>query len=379
MNELKVKKTIFVLLPVFPLLDFFAPYNIPYLSLIVYGMVFFMFWSREFEYYILLIWYFVVSVLSIVFSIFSNGLNVGQLYYVVIFLTFSMLGIGIGVKEKYYINMLYKMVVLYFTINTCIYFFRLLQYGFDFSRVRGGITIYGGNSAHLIFLFTLFLLKQHEEMKQKYYLILGISVINAVMFVSKGAIVITLFWIVLDIIYHRESEIFSKKNVIVGILVVISLFFVCSYKTDFLSYIIGRFIGWTKSYQLSGHIMGERGLIFEFSVDFLRENPIYLFFGIGPTNYKLINPWSYSNSHNLLLDVLVDTGVLGFLFFSSIVLKTFYCVKHKLYYAVCIIYAALEGVALFFVDVSSCIMAGYAFMFVVIIYIRSQSVQLDNE
>ena len=311
MNDFKIKKTFFIGLSVFPLIDFFAPYKIPYLSIGVYLFLWLMFWSRETEYYLLLIAFVVVNVLSVLFNIALNGFNKEQMYYILVMLTFSMLAFGVCSEKKIYIDMLYKMVLLYFCINTCIYFYRFIQYR-DFSRVRGGMSIYGGNSAHFIYLAMLFLLKQYMDKKwNRYFLILGVCVVNAVMFVSKGAIIITFIWILTDIIHYKESKILSKKNIMIGIMMVLLIIIVCSYKTDFLSYLINRFIGWKNLYQISGSIMGERGLIFEFSIQYMRENPIYLFFGIGPTNYRLINSWSYSNPHNLFLDVLMNTGILG--------------------------------------------------------------------
>lgn len=378
MNDFRIKETLFILLPIFPLLDFFAPYHVPYLSISVYFVLILVFWSREFEYYPLLIYYTVISLLSICFSVLANGVKAEQIYYIVVLFTFFMLGVGIGTKEKRYIDMLYKMVLLYFCINTCIYFFRLVLYGFDFSRVRGGISIYGGNSAHFIYLIMLFLLKYHEEKRQAYYLMLGISVVNAVMFVSKGAIIITLIWIIMDMIHYKDSKIFSKGNLMIGTAAITAIIAVCFLKKDFLSYIVNRFAGWTDSFQTFGNMFGVRGLIFEYSVDYLMKNPIYLFFGIGPSNYSLINPWSYSNPHNLFLDVLLNIGLFGFLLFGFLVLKTFWYTRYKLYYIVCIVYATLEGVALFFVDSASRIVTGYAFMFLVIIYIYSKDFELNN-
>ncbi len=371
MNESKVRATFFVLLPVFPLLDFFAPYKVPYLSILVYIAMIGMFWSREFEYYFLLIAYIIVNILSVVFCTILYGLKSEQIYYILVMLTFFILGVGIGVKEKYYINWLYKMVLMYFCINTSIYFFRLIQYGFDFSRVRGGITIYGGNSAHFIYLTMLFLLKKYKEKREQYYLILGICVINSIMFVSKGAMVITFLWIVMDVINFQESKILSRRNIIIGFLAIILIVIVSCFKTNFLSYIISRFAIWRNSYQLSGSIMGERGLIFRDTLMYLKENPNSFFLGVGPTNYKMVNPWSYSNPHNLFLDIFVNTGFLSLLFFSSIVIKTLWNIRYKFYYALCVIYATLEGISLFFVDAESRIVTGYAFMFLIIIYISS--------
>lgn len=372
-GDLWIQEILFILLPVFPLLDFFSPYKIPYLSILVYMVLLGMFCSKDFKYYLALIAYVVVNILSIFLSIVFYGLNTEQLYYIMVLLTFSTLGIGIGGRENRYINILYRMMFLYFVINTCIYFFRLIQYGFDISRVRGGVAIYGGNSAHFIYLTLLFLLKQHKEKKQSYYRALMICVINAVMFVSKGAMIITFIWILLDIVNHKDSKIFDFRNVIMAFIIIVLFFCLCFYRPQFLSYIANRFVGWNHSFQKSGSIMGERGQIFKFTIDYIRENPIFLFFGIGSTNYKIVNPWGYSNPHNLFLDVLINDGVFCLTFFLCIVLKTLWHVQYKFYYMLCIIYATLEGVALFYVDESSCIMTGYAFMFLIIIFISSKT------
>ena len=130
-GDLWIQEILFILLPVFPLLDFFSPYKIPYLSILVYMVLLGMFCSKDFKYYLALIAYVVVNILSIFLSIVFYGLNTEQLYYIMVLLTFSTLGIRIGGRENRYINILYRMMFLYFVINTCIYFFRLIQYGFD--------------------------------------------------------------------------------------------------------------------------------------------------------------------------------------------------------------------------------------------------------
>lgn len=379
MNDFKIKETFFIGLSVFPLVDFFATYKMPYLSICVYLFLLVMFLSREIEYYILLIAYVAVSILSFIFSIVLIGFNKEQIYYIFVMLTFFMLGIGMCEDKRNYIDILYKMVILYFLVNTCIYVYRFIQYR-DFSRVRGGMSIYGGNTAHFIYLAMLFMLRIYmaKEKEQRYFLMLGICVLNAVMFVSKGAMVITFIWILADMVHYKESKIFSKRNIMFGIIIAISCLIVCSFNTEFLNYIITRFGTWRNNYQIAGNILGERGLIFEFSLKFLQKNPIYLFFGIGPNNYKLINPWSYSNPHNLFMDVLMNTGIFGFLLFSGIVIKTFFNTRYKFYYFLCIGYATLEGIALFYVDAASCIMTGYAFMFIIVIFITSQKSELKK-
>jgi O-antigen ligase len=49
-------------------------------------------------------------------------------------------------------------------------------------------------------------------------------------------------------------------------------------------------------------------------------------FGIGQSNYQLINPMHYSNAHNLFINMLIERGLVNFAFF---IILLFYLLKYN--------------------------------------------------
>lgn len=163
------------------------------------------------------------------------------------------------------------------------------------------------------------LVKIYKGRSKEYYWILAICIINAVLYISKGAILVMVFWLALDLINQKDTKIISLKNIVI---VSIALFIASRViSDDFTKYFIARFQIWFDLYENTGSFMGTRGQISDFSMAYIKENVKTWFLGVGPTNFKNINPWGYSNTHNLFLDLIMDSGFIGLSIFITMVAK----------------------------------------------------------
>ena len=374
------KKAITIsLLPIFPLLDFFIFSDFPWITIISYVIICFVFGSWEWKCDHLVFFLICMTLYSILFSTIRNGYNSDQFKFFFCMFTFVILGSALGKNLKYYTKMLLKMTYIYFMVNLAIYIYRSIQYNFDFNRVRSGISIFGGNSAHFVFLMMLLILKKYGIQKKEYYIMLLMTVVNAIMFVSKGAILLTIGWILLDIINQKKTEILNWKVIsttVCGILII--KIFLGDKISDFLSYLIERFTIWDNLYKNTGSLMGTRGQIADFTVSYIKSHISILLLGNGPTTFRNINPWGYSNTHNLILDLTFDIGLVGIIIFFGICITIVLKNKNSIYFILCVLYATMEGVALFFIDSSSPIISGLTFMFIIMYYYDSKKQYIDE-
>nr|WP_315085695.1 hypothetical protein [uncultured Lachnoanaerobaculum sp.] len=374
------KKAITIsLLPIFPLLDFFIFSDFPWITIISYVIICLVFGSWEWKCDHLVFFLICMTLWSILFSTIRNGYNSDQFKFFFCMFTFVILGSTLGKNLKYYTKMLLKMTYIYFMVNLAIYIYRSIQYNFDFNRVRSGISIFGGNSAHFVFLMMLLILKKYGIQKKEYYIMLLMTVVNAIMFVSKGAILLTIGWILLDIINQKKTEILNWKVISTtacGILII--KIFLGDKISDFLSYLIERFTIWDNLYKNTGSLMGIRGQIADFTVSYIKSHISILLLGNGPATFRNINPWGYSNTHNLILDLTFDIGLVGIIIFFGICITIVLKNKNSIYFILCILYATMEGVALFFIDSSSPIISGLTFMFIIMYYYDSKKQYIDE-
>lgn len=374
------KKAITIsLLPIFPLLDFFIFSDFPWITIISYVIICLVFGSWEWKCDHLVFFLICMTLYSILFSTIRNGYNSDQFKFFFCMFTFVILGSALGKNLKYYTKMLLKMTYIYFMVNLAIYIYRSIQYNFDFNRVRSGISIFGGNSAHFVFLMMLLILKKYGIQKKEYYIMLLMTVVNAIMFVSKGAILLTIGWILLDIINQKKTEILNWKVISTtacGILII--KIFLGDKISDFLSYLIERFTIWDNLYKNTGSLMGIRGQIADFTVSYIKSHISILLLGNGPATFRNINPWGYSNTHNLILDLTFDIGLVGIIIFFGICITIVLKNKNSIYFILCVLYATMEGVALFFIDSSSPIISGLTFMFIIMYYYDSKKQYIDE-
>ena len=374
------KKAITIsLLPIFPLLDFFIFSDFPWITIISYVIICLVFGSWEWKCDHLVFFLIYMTLCSILFSTIRNGYNSDQFKFFFCMFTFVILGSALGKNLKYYTKMLLKMTYIYFMVNLAIYIYRSIQYNFDFNRVRSGISIFGGNSAHFVFLMMLLILKKYGIQKKEYYIMLLMTVVNAIMFVSKGAILLTIGWILLDIINQKKTEILNWKVISTTVCgIVIIKIFLGDKISDFLSYLIERFTIWDNLYKNTGSLMGTRGQIADFTVSYIKSHISILLLGNGPATFRNINPWGYSNTHNLILDLTFDIGLVGIIIFFGICITIVLKNKNSIYFILCVLYATMEGVALFFIDSSSPIISGLTFMFIIMYYYDSKKQYIDE-
>lgn len=373
MTKTFLREKLIVCMPLFPLIDFFVFSEIPVFTFASYLLTFFVFKKNVIKCDINIFLFILISITSCMINSIQKGIGGEEIKYLVALLFFSFMGATIGKKLEYYLEALVKMVVFYFVLNTMIYMYRLIAYEFDFNRVRSGISIFGGNTVHFIYLMVLFVLKKYTCRKKEYYLILVLSVINAVMFVSKGAILLAVAWVLLDIVNQKKTHILNKKSIMfVGILTVSIVPLLKDKLGVFIKYIVERFNIWGQLYNSTGSIWGTRGKIFEFTTEYIKNNPLVILWGNGPSNFRDINPWGYSNPHNLLLDVFIDLGIVGLFVFFAMCLCIIMKSKNKIYFLACICYAIFEGISLFYIDSSSSIVAGFVFLFIIICYYDSK-------
>ena len=369
MDGISLPQTLILLLPVFPLLDFFLFKGFPYITAFAYLMIIIIYgnFRRISDNTIAL--FTGITVLSLLLNGIVKGFTVDQFKYLLCYTAFASLGLHIGKDIDKYIKTLIKFTYCYFSVNTLVFIYRLVVFNYDFNRVRMGTAIFGGNSAHFIFMMMLLLLKDYDEYRKHYYVVLIITALNSVFYTSKGAIIATVVWVVLDILYQRKTKAINWKvimAVIAGAL--IFRFYIFDKIGNFLNFALERFLIWEDLFKSTGGIMGTRAKIIDFCVGYIKSHPSILICGNGPTFFRDINPWLYSNTHNLFMDVVFDIGVLGVLIFFVICFKSLLYSKNRIYYLVCIGYATIEGVALFFIDGTSPIMTGFAFFFIIAYY-----------
>lgn len=367
MMKQQIKDMRLVILPLIPLIDMMFIKKYAFISTIIYILII-LIYSKDVikRKNIIVLAFFLIQLFTLCISLFSTEIKIEHWMFILTLWTFTVLAFELGNNIEQNISAIIKFVYSYFGLNTAIFLWRFVLYGLDLGRLRGGISIYGGNTAHFIYLEVLYILKTHNSHQKDYFRILTIALINAFLYVSKGAILITAAWIILDIIHQKRTKILSIKRVSAVVVLLTALLNMVP--DSFFSYFERRFDQWFSLYKNTGSLMGTRGKILDFTIDFLNKHSYAWYLGIGPMNFRMINPWQYTNTHNLFFDVITDSGLIGLVLFLAIIFQVIIFDKQKSYFILCIIYAVFEGVALFVIKPEDCIMVGFAFMFLIIIY-----------
>lgn len=175
-----------------------------------------------------------------------------------------------------------------------------------------------------------FILKRIDPKKNIYFFILFlVSLVTLILTVSKGAI-LSLAIIIAAILFFQVRSIFSKKNIPYLLLIIIFIVFLggavyssLSSKPDIEKY-------YTKAYDIvMGASVTERQDAYTIAWEAFDKHPVI---GIGLGNF---GPYfsGYPNSppsfgwpivNNQYLEVLSETGVIGFIFFILFILSIFY-------------------------------------------------------
>jgi O-antigen ligase len=186
------------------------------------------------------------------------------------------------------------------------------------------------------------------------------------MFISRGAIIITLLWVLYELIKNIKPKRFLKNLFIVAIFTL--MIYVLLNNTSFGNILYLRFSQIFVSISEGGSWLGSRNDIIDYTVGFLQENPENVIFGIGPTMFRYIHPLGYSNTHNLLLDVFVEFGILTFIIFCIMILVMIYNSKNWFLVILTFIYAIFEGVNLLYNN--GVIVTGYVLFVFLVTYLK---------
>lgn len=364
----KISNVIFIFIPIYPLIDFFL-FEIPITTIIFYSIISFV-WVFDlkksnygmFENIIYIIIICFSSLLAFIDGPSSaSGFLIPHLFTII---SFSIFGLKIGNNFNEYYFLLKRMMYFFSLLIIAIFTTRLFLYNFDLTRVRANVNIYGGTTIHFSFMILLFLMKQKKD--REYVFFLFFLFIHSLLFVSRTAIIFTFLWLFFDFISAR----FNFKKILLLLLLISSFLFVY-FQIDsnqiLINYLISRFSTWINNTISGDSILGTRSLIFDFTINYLFKNPIRIFFGIGPTMFRFINPWTYSDTHNLLLSVFTDTGIFSLILILYLFISSLNNTNYKKYLLLCYFYGIVVGVNLYYINVS--FLVAYEFMFIMIIYI----------
>lgn len=143
--RLKWKNILLIMLPLFPLFDMIVVKQFALSTFCVYIISFFVFAKRIITKKMLTTVALVVTyIASIISATINNGFKMEYLMFALTLLTFTVIAFEVGNNVDIYIDALVRFVLFYFTLNTFIFIWRMAQYGLDLSRLRSGMSIYGG-------------------------------------------------------------------------------------------------------------------------------------------------------------------------------------------------------------------------------------------
>lgn len=181
-----------------------------------------------------------------------------------------------------------------------------------------------------------FFLASFTEKKYPYYLlgILFLAIIIATGSV-KGFIAIS-FFIVLSLIPYKFKFNFNLsirkilKFTFLSIFVCIAIVFLS--KMDFFDSGLSRVVATIMflvsndtqyAMEAAGSVHGVRDQLVSYGIEFWKERPI---FGSGINNYRYLIQKNYgfpTYSHNTYIEILVGTGIVGFIFYFLFIISTF--------------------------------------------------------
>lgn len=359
---------LFYIISLLPLLDMFT-FKKPIFTFTGYLILLILFSLKRNVrlniYSLLVIIFLMIAITSSIFASFSEYSNITLIYYVGALIFFTSMGIRFGYNLDEYFYILKKIIIVYAIIIIAIYITRMYMYDFNLSRVRGSVSIFGGNSAQLIFLFMLIIFKRMGSKDYPYFLLF--TFIHAIIFISRGAIIITILWAIVDFVKAKPNILNIKR--VFGFVVATILLIVGFAQTALYDFLIIRLVLWKNSIEGGASFLGDRFDILLFTIDYMRDNVYTIFLGIGPTLFRAIHPFGYSSTHNLFSDILIETGIFAFIVMLIIFGITMIKSKFRIYYFICITYAVFEGVNLFYID--KIFATGYVYFFIVIIYLDS--------
>lgn len=190
----------------------------------------------------------------------------------------------------------------YICISVIVYIIRGYIYDFDFYKLRGNISIWGGNSLLMvIYLFITIQAIINREPKEILLLTLVAAMIS-LMFMSRIFVVTSLFLLLFQIKYLLKSRL-ALTLILIGI---VSIYFS---SLDFLYKLLLRFDGFIITNSFTEFIQATssgRLIIWDKAYAIIQSNPM----GIGIGMFGKVSGTGYTSAHNLLLNNIVELGIL---------------------------------------------------------------------
>lgn len=196
-------------------------------------------------------------------------------------------------------------IISYISLSIIIYILRLYAHNFDLFKVRGSMNIWGGNP--VIMIVYLFSASQLLLKKPLIHVFLYniVALIFSLIFMDRVAVVTSLILVTLI------GAVNLKGNPRKTFLLIIILIFIGSYylvDSELLNNIESRFAQHSNADKSNlgyfGIISGDRLMLFNLSLDIIQNNMEGI--GIG----GLREYTKYSSAHNLLLNNILEFGVL---------------------------------------------------------------------
>ena len=237
---------------------------------------------------------------------------------------------------SYFVPEIYTSVIL---PNAQDVYYNSLVYCFRMGYQPGIATHYSSNGMYLaIFSGCAFSMYVSQNKKTGKYIILTILAMVSLLLTAKRAHVLFGIGAMLVVYYMKNAD--HKSTRLVKMLAIIILALV-------LFVIIGQFIpainGFIERFleaEESGDILNNRSTLYAYAILLFSQNPLW---GNGWGSYKYLREsvfGEYNNAHNVFLQLLAETGVIGTVIFTSIIIsmlivtvKTFHkmCVNRENY------------------------------------------------
>lgn len=170
-------------------------------------------------------------------------------------------------------------------------------------------------------LISLFIIYRKQAYKGKYTL-MGMSMVIAILFTGsrKGIMSIVLFLALIMIFKDIKNIIKSTRNIIIGVIIIVILLTIVM-NNDFLYTVLGSRIEEMIN-MITGNNVTERSLnirndMITLGLEWFKYRPIW---GYGIDTYKVIYNSFYGidfYAHNNYIELLVDLGIVGVLYFYS--------------------------------------------------------------
>lgn len=190
------------------------------------------------------------------------------------------------------------------------------------SGYNPGITSNYSTNASYISIAIIILFAQYINKKEKKNLIFLILSFLALLFTAKRAHLLfsIITCISLYLFVNRRKVSNKLLKVFIGLFISVILFFTTAIFVPSVSNVIDRF---EEGYK-SGDLINGRGELYELAFNIWKENRILgNGWGAYSYNYKIFYHWNnleYLDAHNVYLQLLCETGIIGLSFFIIIII-----------------------------------------------------------